>query len=51
MDKPFAKLLIEDYRLIPGVPVKDGIRKIIRDTYRKRLKEIYEKNKNIYKER
>ena len=51
MDRQFAKLLIDDYRLIPAVPVKDGIRNSIRDTYRKRLKEIYEKNKDIYRER
>ena len=51
MDKQISKLLIDGYRLIPVIPVKGEIRNGIRDTYRKRQKEIYENNKNIYRKR
>ncbi|MCF6185402.1 MAG: transposase [Bacteroidales bacterium] len=51
MDRQLAKLLLEDKGLVPVIPVKDGIRNKVRDNYRKKLKEIYEENKEIYRER
>jgi len=37
--------------LIPVIPVEDTIRHKVRNPCRKRLKEIYEKNKELYRER
>ena len=51
MDSQLAKLLLEEYKLTPVIPVKDGIRKRIRDPYMRKLKEIYEDNKEVYRER
>jgi len=51
MDNELAKRLIEEIELVPVIPVKEGVRNKIRSFYRKRLKEIYEENKEVYRER
>ncbi|WP_457643324.1 transposase [Persephonella sp.] len=51
MDSQLAKELVEAEGLIPVIPVREGIRKKVRDKYRKRLMELYEENRDIYKER
>ncbi len=51
MDSQLSKLLLEEYRLTPVIPVKEGIRNNVKDPYRRMLKDIYEENKEIYKER
>ncbi len=50
-DNKLAKKLLEELNLIPVIPVEDTIRHKVRNPYRKRLKEIYEKNKELYRER
>jgi len=47
MDNELAKRLIEEIELVPVIPVKEGVRNKIRNFYRKKLKEIYEENKEV----
>jgi len=51
MDSQLARVLIEMEGLIPVIPVKDGLRNRVRDRYRRRLKEIYEKHGDVYRDR
>jgi hypothetical protein len=51
MDNKLAKKLIDELKVKPIIPVEDSIRYKVRDPYRKKLKEIYEENKELYKGR